>query len=149
MEMYLFYRAAMGFRLSARDRVVDLPRIGSHLLRQIQAGDQLRNVQGIRMMMAGMRSAMFLAVMIAVQPGMIVSRLMFFLSIYGYLHMCAGYAACNCLAGYDADTGQPQSVHTFQELFFLRFIHQLIQGRHEHIARRSHIAFYIKCSHIS
>ena len=41
MEMYLFYRAAMGFRLSARDRIVDLSRIGAHLLRQIQTADQL------------------------------------------------------------------------------------------------------------
>ena len=62
--------------------------------------------------------------------------------------MCAGYAACNSLTGCDLNTGQPQSVHAFHKLFLLFLIHQFIQSGHEHIACRSHIALYIKCSHI-
>ena len=65
MEMYLFHRAAVGFCLGVRDRIVDLSCIVAHLLRQIQPADQLRNMQGIRMVMMSRMSGMIMSVMIS------------------------------------------------------------------------------------
>ena len=102
---------------------------------------------------------MVMSMLVAVFPGavmlmigilivfMVMSfcRLMFFLTVHCHLHMGARDPAGGAFLRLQPDAGKPEPVHRIQKSLFI--LQQLIEGRHEHIPRCSHLTFYIKCPH--
>ena len=66
----------------------------------------------------------------------------FLLTVDGDVHVGAGDAAGDSLAGLNFHPGE-QAVHGLQKIMLFGFGHQLVQRRHQHIAGGAHVAFQI------
>ena len=152
----------MRFGLGLCDCVIDGPCLFLDRFGQRQASDEIGNVAGRRVVMMvympvivvmRMRVRMFLPMRVVmsvyvslavVMAGRI--RLMLLRAVHGHTHVRARNAAGGGRAGLQADAGQAQTVHGRDKTILV--LQQFIQGGHEHIARRTHVAFNIQCSHL-
>ena len=75
----------------------------------------------------------------------LVVMLQLLLAMYQHTHMCSGDSRGDGRLGVHLHAGQAQAVHHAEEILLV--VQQLIQGAHEHIARRAHGTFKIQGFH--
>ena len=111
----------------------------------------------VRMFMAILMMMVLMIVVVLVRMLMLVVMVMVFaaerdvlggllLPVHCHLHMGAGDAAGLGGLPLDLHPGNPETVHLFNERVR---VHQFRQGRHQHIPRRAHLTFQIKCFHFA
>ena len=178
VEVHVPHRAAMGLGLRLSDGVVHPSGVGLHLLGQGEAVDDRSDVArgGVVVMVVllpvAMVVVMIMVVLVAVAVLMpmivfMVMVVMFFpvvvemvltgglrggglsllLAVHHYRHVGARDAAGGGPLGLQAHPGEPQAVHGIQETLLV--LQQFIQGGHEHIPGGPHIAFQVKCFHVT
>ena len=76
---------------------------------------------------------------------MVMEVFVLLLAVDGDPHVGAADAAGDGGGRLQMDAGQPQMIHGIQKTLLV--LQQLIQGRHEHIPRRPHIALNVKRFH--
>ena len=165
MIMHISHRAAVGFGFRAGNGIIHAFCLPLYLFRKIQAVDDLGNMARRGMMMAmimtvrmfvlvTMRMLMFVAVrmlvtmfmrMFMAMAAVFFCRFRFFFPIHRHRHMGAGDAAGSAGLGLQPDAGQPQPVHHIEKALFI--VQKFVQGRHQHIACRPHIAFNVQRFH--
>lgn len=99
-------------------------------------------------MLMGMLMIVVMIVFVVMVMMMVILRCVrfhFLLAVYGNAHMRPGDAAGTARGGFQMDAGQAQTVHFVQKRLLI--VQKLVQGRKEHIARSSHVAFQIKRFH--
>ena len=177
VEVDLVYRAAVGLGLGGGNGVVYRLSVGLCLLRQGQAADEGGDVAGRGVVMVVMAVVMLMVMMVLVAVVMagtvgvlrmtvvVVMMLMvvgvdvdmplsgghghvagFLLrSAHGHLHPGARDAAGPGGQGGEGHPGQAQGIHGADKGRLVG--QQLVEGGHEHIARRAHIALKIQNFH--
>ena len=131
MKMDLGHGLAVHMALRPGDEAVDGLCIRAHPLGQRQAVDQARDIgkppRGVVMVVRGGR-------------GLVLLR-----AEHGHRNVRAQHAAFFRALRLHPHAGQAERVHAPEKA--LRVGMELEQRRHEHIARRAHVAFQIECFH--
>ena len=150
---------AMGFGFRAGNGVIHAFCLPLHLFRKLQAVDDLGDMARRGVMMA-VPMVVTMVVLVAMVMAMLVSMVMrmfmamaavffcrfcFFFPVHRHRHMGTGNAAGSAGLGLQTDAGQPQPVHHIKKALFI--VQKFVQGRHQHIACRPHIAFNVQRFH--
>jgi hypothetical protein len=127
----------MGLGLRLRDGVVDPPGLFPHLSGQGQAVDEPPDVsRGGVVMLVVMLMVMAVMVTVALMDALL-------LAADCHPHMGAPDSARPDGIRNHRHPGQSQAVHGVQKGLFPLLAEQLVQGGHEHVPRRPHIALQI------
>ena len=141
---------AVRLRLRLGDRVVDGARVGADALVDREAADQLGDVSG-----RGMRVVMVVAVLVplAVMVVMVPVLVVVLVALLGPVHVDVHVGAADAVARpalrLDADPLEAEGVHPLEEQRALPLVHQVVEGRHQHVAGSTHRALEVEGPHHS